>query len=162
TLAEDLAAFTGTGTPPVPTPASVATLAPGATAVFTATYAITQADIDAGQVTNQARAEGVGVDGDPVTDLSDPASLAGADPTVTTLAQAPALQVEKTATRTSIDGAGQTLGFEITVSNTGNTTLTGVTLADDLAGLGALVCEAGTTFPTTLAPGASVTCTADY
>ncbi|MBL8791881.1 MAG: DUF11 domain-containing protein [Rhizobiales bacterium] len=36
----------GTGGPPVPAPASVASLAPSATATFTATYQVTQGDVD--------------------------------------------------------------------------------------------------------------------
>ncbi|MBR9915833.1 MAG: hypothetical protein GYB32_13605, partial [Algicola sp.] len=65
TVTEDLADFTGTGTLPTPVyvsggadldgDADLEDLAVGAgTIVYTATYAITQADIDAGVVTNQA------------------------------------------------------------------------------------------------------------
>jgi hypothetical protein len=53
-------------------------------------------------------------------------------------------------------GASESITF--TVTNTGNVTLTGVAVADDLltgAGI-AVTCD-----PTTLAPGASVVCTAD-
>jgi hypothetical protein len=36
----------GSGTPPTPSPASVASLAPSATTQFTATYQVTQIDVD--------------------------------------------------------------------------------------------------------------------
>src|SRR5690606_15938580 len=98
--------FTGTGTPPVPAYSSGGAdldgeadgfdlaVGPG-TIVFTATYAITQADIDAGGVTNQATATADDPNGDPVTDQSDDNSNLEDDPTVTTITQAPQIAVIK-------------------------------------------------------------------
>ena len=73
--------------------------------------------------------------------------------TDTAVAQSPALALTKTAAVTDVDGDGHTdLGDTITwsllVTNTGTTTLTGVTVTDPLAG--AIACPT-----TTLAPGAA-------
>jgi uncharacterized repeat protein (TIGR01451 family) len=53
-----------------------------------------------------------------------------------------------------------TLTYRTDVSNSGNVTLTGVDVTDPLPGLGALICSAG--LPASLAPGATLDCTADY
>ena len=123
-----------------------AQLAPGATLLCTGTYVITQADLDAGSVTNLATATAV-FDGDPVTSNV-------ADATVDAV-QSPALTVEKSVTPGSFDAAGDTLTYEYLVTNTGNVTMTApVTVNDD---------RATVTCPTDLlAPGETLTCTATY
>ena len=77
--------------------------------------------------------------------------------TDTAVHQAPALGLTKSAAVTDVDGDGQTdLGdtivWSLLVTNTGTTTLTGVGVNDPMAG--AISCPT-----TTLAPGASTTCT---
>ncbi len=141
----------------------IPTLAPGASdaTTFTATYALTQADLDAGQVQNQATATGQPPTGAPVTDLSG-SSAATDDPTVVPLTQGAAITLDKVA-----DVSGFTLGAQVgdvipysfTVTNTGNVTLTNVTLADPLPGI---VLSGGPI--ASLAPGAadSTTFTAAY
>ncbi|MER7847843.1 LPXTG cell wall anchor domain-containing protein [Kitasatospora sp. NPDC096077] len=149
-------AFSGTGTAPVVTcPAGAASLAPGASVTCTATYAVTQADINAGSVTNTATATGTPPSGPPVT--SPPSSA-----TVTATAN-PALTIVKSASPTTVSAAGQTVDYSFLVTNTGNVTLTNVTVNETaFSGTGtppAVSCPAGAA---SLAPGASVTCTATY
>ena len=51
--------------------------------------------------------------------------------------------------------AGESITYSFLVTNTGNVTLTDVTVVDTFLGSSAVTCD-----PTTLEPGASVTCTA--
>ncbi|NAS29680.1 T9SS type B sorting domain-containing protein [Flavobacteriaceae bacterium R38] len=180
-ITETLASFTGTGTLPVPafventgvTPASAAgTLAPGETATFTATYLITQADIDAGGVQNSATSTGTppdlpdGTAATPITDVSDagdelvetpnldgtlPGDGTDNDPTVTVIPQAPDITLLKVDTlNDGGDGqvdVGDTIDYIFTVTNTGNVTLSNITIDDP-----GIINAGG---PITLAPGAS-------
>ncbi|QSR24236.1 hypothetical protein CFH99_01180 [Nocardioides aromaticivorans] len=150
-------AFSGSGTVSAidcdPTAPSV--LAPGESMECTATYVVTQADVDAGQVDNAATTTGTPPSGPKVTDEDD-VTVPGT--------QAPELELlKRVASVDDVNGNGLTdLGDEINyvfdLENTGNVTLTDVAVDDPLlAGLGITV----TCDPTTLAPGASVTCTAD-
>lgn len=125
-----------------------ASLAPGASITCTASYTITQADLDAGSVTNIASASA-----GTVTSPTD-------TETVTAVAS-PAIDITKSvALTTDADGSGaaspgDTLTYAFVVRNTGNVTLNPVAVADPLAGLSAITCPA-----TTLAPGISMTCAA--
>lgn len=67
----------------------------------------------------------------------------------------PGIQLDLQAGAPSGTTAGSTIPYTYTVTNTGNTTLTGVAVTD--TDLGPVTCAA-----TTLAPGASTTCTADH
>ncbi|MFD1344371.1 DUF7507 domain-containing protein [Litorisediminicola beolgyonensis] len=101
------------------------TLAPGATATATGSYTLTQADIDAGSFTNTAEVTGTGSDGSTPTDQDDD---------VRTLGQVSGIALEKTADYDGSDAAqvGDEVSYLFTVENTGNVTLTGVTLTDSL------------------------------
>ncbi len=127
-----------------------APLAPNATMTCTGTYTATQADVDAGHVDNTATA--------------DSTETAPVDDSARVLAtQSPGLSVTK-GVGLAADGdfssslttsVGTTVYYEIVLSNTGNVTLTGVTLADSLYALADLGCAV----PSTLAVGGSYTCT---
>ncbi|KQY78180.1 hypothetical protein ASD13_05875 [Microbacterium sp. Root1433D1] len=152
----DETAFTGTGTAPVVTcPAGAASLAPGADVTCTASYVVTQADVDSGGVSNTATATGTPPSGEPP--VSPPST------TEVPAERAPALTVVKSADTTEITSAGQTIAYSFLVSNTGNVTLTDVSVAETaFTGTGTapvVTCPAGAA---SLAPGADVTCTASY
>ncbi|MFJ5071158.1 LPXTG cell wall anchor domain-containing protein, partial [Kitasatospora sp. NPDC088556] len=146
----------GTGTPPVITcPAGAASLAPGASVTCTASYTVTQADVDSGKVTNTATATGTPPTGPPVT--SPPSSTSVPN------TPAPALTIVKSASPTTVSTVGQVVDYSFLVTNTGNVTLTNVTVNETaFSGTGTppvITCPAGAA---SLAPGASVTCTASY
>ncbi|CAM3733027.1 DUF11 domain-containing protein [Occultella aeris] len=128
-------------------------LASGASATCTADYTLTQADVDAGGVTNTASATGTPPLTPPITSV--PSTFDYEDEADD------ALTVVKTATPASSGTVGQEITYRFAVTNTGGTTLTGVTIDDgDFSGSGdlsAIECPA-----TTLAPGATTTCTATY
>ncbi|WP_186753455.1 DUF7507 domain-containing protein, partial [Echinicola salinicaeni] len=89
--------------------------------VYSASYAATQEDIDAGlDLVNTAI-----VSSNETADAQDDA--------VTTITQAPGIAIEKTVDATDIS-APTTLNYTITVTNTGNVSLTGVSVADAFAG----------------------------
>ena len=132
------------------------TLAPGATFTFTGTYTPTQAEIDAGSVTNTATPTGTPPSGPPVEGPPDTV--------VVPPDQTPGMTIDKTGTLNDLDGdglldPGETISYSFLVTNTGAVTLTGVTVNDPLlqrAGVSV------TPAPQTLAPGGSVTFTATY
>ena len=148
--------FTGSGTLSAPTcPAGAASLAPAAQVTCTATYTVTQADIDGGTVSNTATATGTPPTG---PDLVSPPS------TVTIPGnQNPAITVVKSATPATLTAAGQTVSYSFAVTNTGNVTLTDATVTETaFTGSGTrprVSCPAGAAL---LLPGARVTCTATY
>ena len=108
-------------------------LLPGEIATGTATYAITQNDIDAGHVVNTATVVGTGIDDRDATDASDKVE--------TMLKQSPSLSLVKDVDRELIDPAsvGDELTYAFTVTNTGNVTLMDIRIDDELNGLGDIV-----------------------
>ncbi len=144
------------------------TLAPGDVATATATRALTQDDINAGSFANTATATGQDPAGDDVSDASDSADPAdgpgGDDPTVTPIPRGPGLSVDKSFTAVNGTGAGDTITYSYLVQNTGNVTLTNVTLTDDhtsASGTATLPLSGGGVIATLL-PGATATLTATY
>ena len=151
-------AFTGTGTSPtVVCPPGAASLLPGASVQCTATYTVTQADVDAGSIDNTA----VGSGTDPAgTQVDSPPSSAS----FTTTAS-PSLTIVKSASSSGGSGlhAGDVITYSYVVTNTGNVTLTNVDVDEGaFSGSGTLssvTCPPGAA---SLAPAAQVTCTATY
>jgi uncharacterized repeat protein (TIGR01451 family) len=128
------------------TPAQGSTLTPGATMTCTGSYTVTQADVDAGSVVNVATADSN--ETDPVTDGE------------TVLAtRTPGISITKTALSTTYVAPGDVLEYELVVRNTGNVTLTEVTVSDPLLGssISCSPAQGGS-----LAPGATMTCTGSY
>jgi uncharacterized repeat protein (TIGR01451 family) len=117
--------------------AAIPVLAPGVTSsTYTATHVLVQADIDAGQVDNQATATGLSPTLVTTNDLSDPTSITGNTPTTVTLAPAPKIALLKTVTAVTdvnSDGminVGDTITYGFLVKNIGNQTLTDVLVTD--------------------------------
>lgn len=121
---------------------------------FTTSYVVTEADVVAGSVKNVATASGTDPDGTPTEGE-------GSDevPTEDPIAH---MTVTKTTTSTPADGKayqpGETITYQITVTNDGNLTITDITVTDELTG------NSGTDAWTvaSLAPGESETFTAEY
>ena len=112
------------------TPATV-DLAPGATQTFTATYIVTQDDVNAGtDITNIATLNGTPASGTytPVTD----------DEAVTVETSNPALSLEKSASDTTDVAEGDIITYTYLVENTGNVTMTSVSISDVHSGVGTL------------------------
>jgi hypothetical protein len=122
------------------------TLAPGASTACQATHTTTQADVNAGHITNTATVTGHPPTGSPVTDV--------ASDTVTAI-HVPGIQLEKSAFPATYTAPWETITYTYTVVNSGNATLHGITLADSK--LGAIACP-----ETTLAPARSMTCHAAH
>ena len=138
------------------------TLSPSETANATATYAITQADIDAGEVVNVATSYGDTINsGKHVESVPDDA--------VTIISTKPHISVVKDVNIKQNDDAkvGNVLTYSFTVKNDGNVTLTDIGIDDNLAGISELVFDwanstDASTADGTLSPNESVTATATY
>ena len=117
-------------------------LDPGEQIACTASHTITQADLDAGSITNKATASASGTSSNEAT-------------ATVTATPSQSLSLVKTATPSTYDEVGDVISYSYEVTNTGNVTLAGpVSVSDDKA---TVTCPSGA-----LAPGASVTCTASY
>jgi hypothetical protein len=122
---------------------TTASLAPGASITCSASYTITQTDLDNGSVTNTATAAGGGATSNQAT-------------ATVTATQCKALSLVKTAAPTTYSKVGDKISYSYVIRNTGNVALSGpFTVTDN---------KATVTCPTTasLAPGASITCSASY
>jgi len=123
----------------------ITSLGPGESVTVTAEHEITQAELDSGEVVNQAVATGTSPSGDEVTDTSDdPTDDTDVDPdgdgepddeTVTDLLQDPSLSLIKSAHFNDENGdgmaqVGETVTYSFTVTNTGNVTLRDITISD--------------------------------
>ncbi len=89
----------------------------------TATYQVTQADLDAGAVNNTATATGTPPTAPPLTP-TDTVTVPGT--------QTPDLTLVKVADKTSVSTVGETITYTFTATNTGNVTLTDADITDPL------------------------------
>ncbi|MEO7025587.1 MAG: hypothetical protein ABI130_15320, partial [Leifsonia sp.] len=147
-------AFSGTGTlGPIDCPTT--TLVAGQVETCTADYTATQADVDAGTLTNTANVIGTPPDGIPLPPVPS-------NQVVINIPRTPGLSIVKTA-NVQAAAAGQTITYSFVVTNTGNVTITDPQVSEGaFSGTGklsAVTCPPGTT---TLAPAAAITCTASY
>jgi len=148
----DEQAFSGSGTPSaIDCPSGP--LAPGSSVDCTASYSVTQSDLDAGSVSNTATASGNSPSGAVVSSSPSTATI--------TMSTTPALALIKTANATTITRSGQKIAYRFLITNTGNVTLADVTVKEGaFSGTGHLSAVSCPT--TTLAPAADETCTATY
>ncbi|MFB0904786.1 MAG: hypothetical protein QMB11_10420, partial [Nonlabens sp.] len=134
----------------------IASIAAGETNnTVTGTYTLTQADVDLGIVINSATALGKDNENKDVTDISGTA-IDNDTPTETPLTQISSIVITKDGTYvdTNNDGitnVGDNVRYNFVVTNTGNVTLTNVTVSDPVITI--------TGGPITLAAGASDTST---
>lgn len=137
-------------------PGTPGSLAPGESVTASASYRLTQADIDARAVTNTATVTGV--------------SSSGPIPSVTSTVSVPIqatseIALDKTAAFEGGDTPkpGDRITYAFEISNVGATTATALTVRDELPGLSALTFEQ---YPSgtdgVLAPGQSVSAKATY
>lgn len=99
------------------TPVLGSSLNPGESMVCEASYVVTQSDIDSGTFTNVVQAD---------SDETEPET----DTVTVQMASFPALAVYKYETSSGPYGLGDQISFDIVTQNTGNTTLTDVTVTD--------------------------------
>ena len=131
----------------------IASMAPSATVSCDVTYSVKQADVDAGSVTNTATGTGTTPKGGTVTDVDHNTVVVGT---------APSLDVNKTLKSGTPTKAGDPVVWTVTVKNTGNVTLSNVTVTDALSGA-TIVTPCGFSSPiATLTPDASVSCDVSY
>ena len=101
---------------------------------YSATYTLTQDDVDSGGVLNTATASGVAPNGTNVSDISDiPTGGDGSTPTPAAIVQTDAMVATKVAsTPVRIAPTLFEVTFTMTLENTGNVTQTDLVLEDDL------------------------------
>ncbi|SEE96359.1 DUF7507 domain-containing protein [Ruania alba] len=145
--------ITVVGAPADPVTCDVTTLAPGAATPCTGSYALDQSEIDAGEVTSTVRAAGASPDGTTVESPDEDIQVP--------LEQVRSLGLDKTASPgpDAQVSAGEQVTYSFAITNTGTVTLTDVQVADEMlenAGE-AVLCPSSP-----LAPGHSISCTAEY
>ena len=124
------------------------TLAAQESEICTATYTTTQADVDAGLISNTGTASG--------TPPSGPAVTASSTLTIPAV-QMPNIAIALSAMPTIFSAPGTVVTYSYLVTNSGNVDLSAVSVNDTMTGLSTISCPG-----TSLAPAASETCTATY
>jgi uncharacterized repeat protein (TIGR01451 family) len=125
-------------------------LAPGQKTTCTGSYTVVTGDLTGAWIVNTA-----GVTGEPKRGTLPPTppstvQIPKTDP--------PALRIVKAATPVTYDSVGDTISYTLTVSNTGGSSVTNVTVTDPQ--VSGLSCSVG--LPATLLPSTSITCTGTY
>ncbi len=136
----------------------------GETWTYSATYLLTQANVDAAAGVANGVSNTVTVTGrDPQNVTVNPTPGGSTLTATTTINSVPSLTIAKTANTAGPLIAGQVVTYTFLVTNTGNVTITGVgvteTAFNGTGGTAAVVPSGGAT---TLAPGANTTFTASY
>lgn len=136
-------------------PSAAGLLDAGQSVTGTATYPLTQTDIDSGQVDNTATASGNSPAGVPAE---------GSDSHTLVVLQNASLEFEKVGELVDPDNvlAGDTITYTFTITNNGNVTLDGVEISDQLEGLSDIVIDAWPNTAGVLAPQDTVTASATY
>jgi uncharacterized repeat protein (TIGR01451 family) len=118
------------------TPIAVGNIAAGMVSVIEVNYTITQADVNAGIVNNQAAVAASTLCGT-LTVLSDDGNPANGsnNVTVTQLTQSPSIEIVKTGLLDLSTGPSGTITYTFVIKNTGNITLSNVMLSDPLLGI---------------------------
>jgi len=148
-----------------------ATLTGGKGLICTATYEVTQADINAiaadpalvnglGQITNTVNAS---VATNPTGDAGNVITLVPLQAQVDVPVYAgPALTLDKTVNKTVLPGAGTTVTYTITITNSGNTSLNGVELTDTFSNGATPAASCSKALPTSMQPLEVITCNVNY
>ncbi|MBE9583755.1 tandem-95 repeat protein [Mucilaginibacter sp. JRF] len=137
-------------------PATIPTLAAGASRTVTARHTLTQVDVNNRRYSNQASVSGTDQTGRTVSDnqSDDPTTPAADDPTIVEINPIGGITLDKTGVFTA-----NYITYTFTITNTGNATLTNVTLTDTNLGL----TNTAVTIPTGgLIPGGTATLTFRY
>lgn len=156
-IAIDETSFSGTGTVP-PAVCPEPSLAPGDQMTCALAYTVTQADVDAGALTNTATATGT-PPGSTVPVPSEPST------STVTVDQQPALTVVKSASPAAPADfrAGETITYSFVVTNTGNVTMSGIAITEGtFTGSGTLPAPTCPAEAASLSPGEQVVCTTSY
>ncbi len=145
-------------------PASVASLAIGASTTFTCTHTLTQANMDTGQVVNVATVAATSTTNSTTVNATM-SSTSDATETVTLMPNGVVKMVKSAGTQTialgassSVTDAGDKISYSFAVTNTGSVTLNTIAVTD-------AKCDTGTISPASiasLAPGASTTVTCKH
>ncbi|QIL41204.1 DUF11 domain-containing protein [Pedobacter sp. HDW13] len=131
---------------------------------YTASYTITQTDVDAGKVSNTAVVNAKDPAGNTVTDNSGTTSTSD-DPTETSITQDGKVSLVKTVTSTTPAGGyklGDVIAYRFVAKNEGNVTLDNVTMTDNLAGVTPVYASGDANSNSKLDVGESWTYTASY
>src|SRR3546814_11989117 len=110
---------------------------PGESASVMSRHVVTQGDVDAGEVINQARVSGDDPGGNRTPEFlsDDPNTPEPGDETITPVAQAPAIRIDKVADRQLVEQEGDRLGYQLKVTNTGHVTLHEVEITEQHTGI---------------------------